>query len=115
MQHQFAGSYILKLNYVGRLGRRLLAQADANQFIDFPDQASGQLMSQAMANVTTELRNGPIRPICPRSPGGKTSLPAGIGVANGYPNNTSFVADNLSSLVVQRRFRRYHLGSWPAC
>ncbi|MGB8481454.1 MAG: hypothetical protein WCE63_21815 [Acidobacteriaceae bacterium] len=39
MQHQFAGAYILKLNYVGRMGRRLLAQADANHLIDFPDRS----------------------------------------------------------------------------
>ena len=29
------------MTYVGRLGRRLLAQADANQLIDFPDQRLG--------------------------------------------------------------------------
>jgi hypothetical protein len=40
---------IFKLGYVGRLGRRLLAQADAEQLIDFPDKASGQTLSQAMA------------------------------------------------------------------
>jgi len=44
---------------VGRLGRRLLAQADAEQLIDFPDNLSGQKFSQAMAALTTWLRQNP--------------------------------------------------------
>ncbi|HLV86051.1 MAG TPA: carboxypeptidase-like regulatory domain-containing protein [Candidatus Sulfotelmatobacter sp.] len=55
-QHEMPHGFILRSNYVGRLGRRLLAQADANQLIDFRDTASGQLMSDAFANVTQELR-----------------------------------------------------------
>jgi Carboxypeptidase regulatory-like domain len=58
MQHSFAGDLVLKLNYVGRIGRRLLAQADANQILDFPDKASGQSLSQAFANMTTQIRAG---------------------------------------------------------
>ncbi len=58
VQRSFRGDLVLKASYSGRLGRRLLAQADANQVIDFPDTASGQLLSQAMASVTTQLRAG---------------------------------------------------------
>src|SRR6185437_951199 len=54
----FPKGYLLKANYVGRLGRRLLGQADANQLIDFPDKASGQMMGTAMANLTKEVRAG---------------------------------------------------------
>jgi hypothetical protein len=57
-QHQFAGDLVMKLNYAGRRGRRLLAQTDANQVIDFPDPVSGQTLGQAFANVTQQLRNG---------------------------------------------------------
>jgi Carboxypeptidase regulatory-like domain len=57
-QHAFAGDMVLKLSYAGRLGRRLLAQTDANQVLDFPDPVSGQTLGQAMASVTTQLRNG---------------------------------------------------------
>jgi hypothetical protein len=57
-QHEFPGGFLLRTTYVGRLGRRLLAQADANQLIDFPDKASGELMSTAFGNVTQELRQG---------------------------------------------------------
>jgi hypothetical protein len=59
IQQELKNGYILKLGYVGRLGRRLLAQADAEQLIDFPDTVSGQTMSQAMANLTTWLRQNP--------------------------------------------------------
>jgi Carboxypeptidase regulatory-like domain len=59
IQQELKGNLILKLGYVGRLGRRLLAQADAEQLIDFPDAASGQELSQAMAALTTWLRQNP--------------------------------------------------------
>jgi Carboxypeptidase regulatory-like domain len=58
LQHAFAGDLVLKLNYVGRLGRRLLAQADANQILDFPDEISGQELSAAFASLTTQIRSG---------------------------------------------------------
>lgn len=59
IQQEFKGGFLLKLGYVGRLGRRLLAQADAEQLIDFPDKASGQKLSEAVASLTTYLRNNP--------------------------------------------------------
>lgn len=58
MQLELPSRFILKADYVGRFGRRLLAQADASQLLDFPDKTSGQFMSQAFANVETQLRNG---------------------------------------------------------
>ena len=57
-QHEFPGQLVLKTSYVGRLGRRLLAQADANQLIDFNDPASGQALSAAFASITTQHRAG---------------------------------------------------------
>jgi hypothetical protein len=58
MQEDLGGNFILKINYAGRLGRRLLAQADASQVVDFKDPVSGQEFSQALGNVTQELRAG---------------------------------------------------------
>jgi hypothetical protein len=57
-QTALGGDLVLKINYAGRLGRRLLAQADANQVLDFVDPASGQSYSTALGNVTKELRAG---------------------------------------------------------
>ncbi len=60
VQQEIPGHMILKANYVGRLGRRLLADADANQVIDVPDYTGGstQTMAGAFAGLTTELRAG---------------------------------------------------------
>ena len=58
VQQQLPWDMVLKLSYVGRMGRRLLAQADASQLIDFPDTSSGQLMSTAFANMTKAARAG---------------------------------------------------------
>jgi hypothetical protein len=94
VQQELKGGYILKLGYVGRLGRRLLAQADAEQLIDFPDKASGQMLSQAMANLTTWLRQNPNA-----DPSTATPQPWFENVLN--PNgtgqtNTGFIAANLA-------------------
>ena len=100
MQHEFPQGYILKVNYVGRLGRRLLAQADASQVLEFPDNSgkSNQTMSGAMAGMTTQLRQnaglGALNDIFSLSaqPWFEDVLPPGVGVANGFGNNTQLVA-----------------------
>lgn len=58
IQHEFPQGYILKMTYMGRQGRRLLAQADASQLIDFPDNTGGssQTMAQAESAMVTQLR-----------------------------------------------------------
>ncbi|HTH53981.1 MAG TPA: carboxypeptidase-like regulatory domain-containing protein [Edaphobacter sp.] len=104
IQHEFPGSTIMKVSWVGRYGRRLLAQADANQLIEFPDTASGQLMSTAMGNITKQLRAGADPTNLPAQPWFENQLPAGFGVRNGYPNNTSLVADVLGSLAIKGDF-----------
>ena len=60
VEQELPGHMILKLNYAGRLGRRLLADADANQVIDVPDYTHGstQSMAQAFAGLTAQLRAG---------------------------------------------------------
>jgi hypothetical protein len=103
-QHEFPGSTILKVSWVGRFGRRLLAQADANQIIDFPDKASGQLLGQAMGNITKQLRAGADPTNLPAQSWFENQLPAGLGVDNGYSNTTSLVADQLQSLVIRGDF-----------
>ena len=93
VQHEFPRNYILKVNYSSRLGRRLLAQADANQLIDFPDTASGQMMSTAFGNITKEVRAGADTTNLPAEPWFEDVVIPGLGQYFGYPNNTSFLAD----------------------
>ena len=44
--------------YFGRLGRRLLAQADAGQVVDFHDAASGHNLVGDFFDLSQQLRNG---------------------------------------------------------
>jgi hypothetical protein len=60
VQQEIPWHMVLKANYVGRLGRRLLADADASQVMDVPDYTGGstQTMSGAYAGLTAQLRAG---------------------------------------------------------
>lgn len=98
MQQQLPKGLILKISYVGRLGRHLLAQADANQLIDFPDKQSNQLMSQAFANVEKELRAGADPTNLQAEPWFEDVVAPGVGQAQGFPNNTSFLATAIQTL-----------------
>ncbi|WP_158615549.1 carboxypeptidase-like regulatory domain-containing protein [Acidipila sp. EB88] len=97
MQHQFAGNTVLKVNYVGRFGRRLLAQADAAQLIDFTDSASGQTMNQAMQNIEREVRAGKSPASLPAEPWFEHQL--GPNYKGNLPNNTSAAASSNPNLV----------------
>ena len=97
MQHQFKGSTALKVNYVGRLGRRLLAQADAAQLIDFPDIASGQTMNEAMQNIEREVCAGASSANLPAEPWFEHQLDASY--AGKLPNKTSAAASANPNLV----------------
>ena len=56
MQHEFPNSIIFKVAYAGRLGRRLLAQADASQLLNNADPASGQTLDQAFTYIEQQVR-----------------------------------------------------------
>jgi hypothetical protein len=98
LQHDFGGGFILKTSYAGRLGRRLMAQVDAEQLIDFPDKKSGQTMGQAMGNLTKWLRANPNADpnTAPPQPWFENVLyPYGT-TYYGFPSNTAFVGAGLS-------------------
>jgi len=100
-QHEFPSGFLLKSTYVGRLGRRLLAQVDANQLIDFRDPVSGQLMSQAFANISQALRAGTtVNP----QPFYENVMVPGTGAALGVPNNTAVITDFLGTLAARGDF-----------
>jgi hypothetical protein len=100
MQHEFKQGYILKVNYAGRLGRRLLAEADASQLLEFPDNTgkSTQTMSQAFGGLTTQLRQnaglgalGAILAVKPE-PWLEDVITPGVGQQLGFNSNTEMVA-----------------------
>ena len=101
VQHEFPQGYILKATYVGRLGRHLLAQADANQLIDFPDVKSGQSMGQAFSSMVTQLREtGAVT----AQPWFENVITPGTGELFGYNNNTELVAYGLDPLPIRGDF-----------
>ncbi len=100
-QHEFPQGLLLHMTYVGRLGRRLLAQADANQLIDFPDAKSGQTMGQAFAQIEQQLRgNGNVT----AQPWFENVITPGTGAEFGYANNTQLVAYGFAPLPYRGDF-----------
>ncbi len=100
-QHEFPQGFLLRVSYVGRMGRRLLGQADANQLIDFPDNKSGQLMSTAFANISKQMRTtGVVTP----QPWFENVITPGVGVGFGYNNNTELVAYGFDPLPYRGDF-----------
>jgi hypothetical protein len=57
IQRELPGHFQLDATYVGRSGRRLLAQADGGQVVDFKD-SSGQTLNQAFSALEVQTRNG---------------------------------------------------------
>ncbi len=109
-QRSLPQDMIIKVSYAGRLGRRLLAQADANQVLDFPDPVSGQLFSDAFAAITTQARAGVAAEDLTAQPWFENVLPAGTvntvnsSIPSGDPtasNNTQAAALNSSYGFVQ--------------
>jgi hypothetical protein len=98
-QREMPWNTVLKINYVGRLGRRLLAQVDANQILDFPDKASGEMLSTAFSNIIRKVRAGQNPASLSAEPWFEDIVTPGIGVAKGFANNTQYVASGSSGLV----------------
>ena len=95
---------ILKTNYVGRFGRRLLAQADANQVLEFPDPVSGQLFSQAFGNITQAIRKDSNYADLPTQAWFENVYQPGLGVSHGFANNTQYLGAKYSGLVFNGDF-----------
>jgi hypothetical protein len=99
VQQELPFHMVLKVNYAGRLGRRLLADADANQVIDVPDYTGGstQTMAEAFAGLTTQLRAGvPVGSLTPQPWFEDVLAPYGASTPLG--NNTNLVAAMIGQL-----------------
>jgi hypothetical protein len=63
LQRELKGNVVVELDYFGRLGRRLVADGDAAQTVNFKDAASGQFLKTAFTNLQVQLQNGlPVTP-----------------------------------------------------
>ena len=65
IQRELPGHFLLETTYVGRFARRLLAQSDAMQTVDFKDPASNTLMGAQFAQLSLADRNGAAIPTLP--------------------------------------------------
>jgi hypothetical protein len=99
IQRQMPWDMILKVNYVGRLARKLLAEEDASQVLDFVDPASGESLSTAFASIITQTRSGVSVNNLTVQHWFEDVMTPGVGVANGYANNTAFAAATGGSFV----------------
>jgi len=94
-QRELPSGFQFEVDFVSRLGRRLFAQADAAQGIDFKDNASGQFLSTAFNSLSREIRNGQ-QVVTPQPWFENVSGCAGVA---GEPNCTQLVADFFGNLV----------------
>jgi hypothetical protein len=99
IQQELPQHMLLKMSYAGRLGRRLLADADAGQVIDVPDYTGGstQTMAQAFAALTTESRAG--QALTPQPWFEDVLAPYGAQI--GFGNNTNLVAAMVGQLAAR--------------
>lgn len=58
VQREIPGNLILDVSYVGRRGKKLLAQSDAAQTLNFKDPTSGQLLFSAFNAIQSQLLAG---------------------------------------------------------
>lgn len=58
MQRELPGNLLLDVSYVNRLGRKLFAQADAAQALNFRDAGSGQFMFDAFNSLQSQIQAG---------------------------------------------------------
>lgn len=86
VQRNLGSGFIMNLSYAGRFGRKLLAQVDASQDLDFVDPASGEHYATAFGNIVKEIRAGADPATIPAEPwfenqvgAGGTQYLAGIG------------------------------------
>jgi hypothetical protein len=104
VQQELPVGMILKVNYAARLGRKLLAYADASQLIEFKDPKSGQPMSAAFASIVQSVRAGANTANLAPQPWLENVLTPGYGATKkcgtvNCANNTSYAATAQSTYV----------------
>ena len=58
IQRELPGRVVIEADYVGRLGRKLLAQADYSQILDFKDVDSGRLLRESFGQLEKQIQAG---------------------------------------------------------
>jgi hypothetical protein len=90
IQRELPSNFLFEANYVGRGGRRLLAQSDAGQVTDFKDTASGHFLAEDFADLTKQVRAGVDAAHITPAPFFESQIGTGA---------SAFLVDNVSSLI----------------
>lgn len=101
MQREIPGNMLLEVNYVGRLGRRLFTQADANQVLNFRDAGSGQFYFDALNAIQAQLQSGVAPDAVTNQPFIENQFNAalGAGTCDAGFSCTQFLAANFTDLI----------------
>ena len=94
VQRELPGNFLFEANYFARLGRRLLAQSDAGQVVDFLDTSSGHTLAGDFADLSTQLRNG-------LNPNTTAVNPEPFFEDLSFPGASQLIAQALQTLVVR--------------
>jgi Carboxypeptidase regulatory-like domain/TonB dependent receptor len=98
-QRELPGNFLLEANYVGRMGRRLLAVGDAATITNFKDNASGQFLRDAFGQLEKQVQNNQAvtpQPWFENQLGGTAFCQSIVGT-----NCTEIVSDFLGQLVAK--------------
>lgn len=102
-QRELPANFQFEASYFGRLGRRLLSQADAGQLVNFKDPVSGHFMAADFAALSQERRSGVDPSMVTPQPFFENQIGNAIGTdcfnAFGFPSCTSLVATILGGFV----------------
>jgi hypothetical protein len=100
IQRELPGDMLIEVSYVGRLGKKLFAQADASQVTNFKDPISGQFLYSAFNQLQAQVNaGGPITP----QPWFENFVQQGITASGFYPPGTTcanFGSANCTELIV---------------
>ena len=92
IQRELPGNFLFETNYFGRLGRRLMAQADAAQIVDFQDTTSGHFLAGDFADLSRQLRAG----VAPDSVVSEPFFENQV-----FPGSTQVLADFFRTLITR--------------
>jgi hypothetical protein len=105
IQRELPGNTLLEIDYVGRLGRRLFAQSDGAQLVDFKDPASGEGLIAAFNNIATAVRNGTPPGSVPVQPFFENQIADFIGV----PCTVAFGGNSCTSVLAGSSLSQFFL------
>jgi len=106
VQREIPGNLLLEVNYVGRLGRKLFAQSDAAQLVDFIDPASKQGLVDAFNQLAAQVRAGTPGPLITPQPWFENQMNSAIQTNFGLANCQQLAAAIGANIPTCTRFVR---------